>query len=66
MSNMKLNKVLYMYLVKFLRAYGSLDYDTEEEFRKMLKEYVECNGLVIDDDLIDNIVNGMPYKSWEH
>lgn len=66
MSNRKLDKELYLFLVDFLRAYGSLDYDDESEFRKMLKEHVERNGLVIDDKLIDDIIDGMPYKSWEH
>ena len=65
-SNLKLDKVLYLFLVDFLRAYGSLDYENEDEFRQMLKEHLERNGLVIDDTLIDAIINSMPYRSWEH
>ncbi len=66
MSNKKLDKMVYLFLVDFLRAYGSLDYDNEEEFRKVLKDHIERNGLVIDDKLINDIIKGMPYKSWEH
>ena len=66
MSNRKLDKMVYLFLVDFLRAYGSLDYDNEEEFRKVLKDHIERNGLVIDDTLIDAIINSMPYRSWEH
>lgn len=66
MSNKKLDKKVYLFLVDFLRAYGSLDYDNEEEFRKVLKDHIERNGLVIDDTLIDAIINSMPYRSWEH
>lgn len=65
-SNLKLDKALYLFLVDFLRAYGSLDYENEDEFRQMLKEHLERNGLVIEDTIIDAIINGMPYRSWEH
>lgn len=62
----KLNKELYMALSAFVRSSADLDYDTEAEFRKTLKDYVEAEGLQIDDAIIDELISHMTFKSWEY
>jgi hypothetical protein len=62
----KLNKELYMALLAFVRSSADLDYDTEAEFRKTLKDYIETKGLQIDDSIINELISHMSFKSWEY
>lgn len=62
----KLNKELYMALSAFVRSSADLDYDTEAEFRKTLKDYIETKGLQIDDSIINELISHMSFKSWEY
>lgn len=62
----KLNKELYMALSAFMRSSADLDYDTEAEFRKTLRDYIEAEGLQIDNSIIDELINHMSFKSWEY
>ena len=43
----KLNKELYMALLAFVRSSADLDYDTEAEFRKTLKDYIEMDRYLL-------------------
>lgn len=65
-SNIKLEKQLFLALLEFMHAYADLDYESEEEFRQMLKGYLKNKGLCIDDRMIDEIINNMDFKSWEY
>lgn len=62
----RLNKELYMALSAFMRSSADLDYNTEVEFRKTLKDYIGAKGLQIDDSLIDELISHMTFKSWEY
>ena len=45
--------------------YGFMDYDTEEDFRKTLKDYLKDKDCEIEEDFITEIIKHMPFKSWE-
>ena len=62
----KLNKQLFYVLQGFIRSYAFMDYDTEEEFRQTLREYLAEKGYSVGEDLIDEIISRMPFKSWEY
>jgi hypothetical protein len=55
-----------MALLAFVRSSADLDYDTEAEFRKTLKDYIETKGLQIDDSIINELISHMSFKSWEY
>ena len=66
--SMYLQKKLFYKLQEFYNLYGELDYDTEDEFRLKLHQFLEENDLHVDDEerLIEAFIKGMPFKSWEY
>lgn len=66
--SMYLNKKLFYKLQEFYNLYGELDYDTEEDFREMFRQFLRENNLHVDDEdqLIEAFIKGMPFKSWEY
>jgi len=66
--SMYLQKKLFYKLQEFYNLYGELDYDTEDEFRLMLHQFLEENDLHVDDEerLIEAFIKEMPFKSWEY
>ena len=64
-KNAKLNKKVFLILQDFIRSYGFMDYDTEEDFRKTLKDYLKDKDCEIEEDFITEIIKHMPFKSWE-
>ena len=66
--SMYLNKKLFYKLQEFYNLYGELDYDTEEDFREMFRQFLRENDLRVDDEeqLIEAFIKGMPFKSWEY
>ena len=66
--SMYLQKKLFYKLQEFYNMYGELDYDTEEEFKDMFRQFLRENNLRVDDEeqLIEAFIKGMPFKSWEY
>lgn len=66
--SMYLNKKLFYKLQEFYNLYGELDYDTEEDFREMFRQFLRENDLRVDDEeqLIEAFIKSMPFKSWEY
>lgn len=66
--SMYLQKKLFYKLQEFYNLYGELDYDTEEEFRAMLHQFLVENDLQVDNEeqLIEAFIHHMPFKSWEY
>ena len=65
--SMYLQKKLFYKLQEFYNLYGELDYNTEEEFRAMLHQFLVENDLQVDNEeqLIEAYIHHMPFKYWE-
>lgn len=66
--SMYLEKKLFYKLQEFYHLYGELDYDTEEEFKDLFRQFLRENDLQVEDEeqLIEAFIKKMPFKSWEY
>ena len=66
--SMYLNKKLFYILRSFADLYSGMDYENEAEFRETFHDYLVEHGVNAEDQeqLIEEFIKIMPYKSWEH
>lgn len=52
---------------RFMRNFGSIDYDTKQRFIETLKNYVADNEMVLEDEdmFIREVIKNLPLKVWE-
>lgn len=65
---MYLEKKLFYILLDFYNRYGELDYDTEDEFKAVFREFIKENNVQLEDEekTIEAFIKKMPFKSWEY
>lgn len=51
---------------EYMRNYGMMDYDTKQQLIDTLKEFIQKNDIVLEDEelFLKEVVKHLPFKVW--